>query len=1153
MENKDYVGQKTVIKLGNNLDQLLLDKNYAKEKGGLLLPTSGDPGTGNIVIKGSPGTGKSTLALQMLYQTVCGNEDEKDARGGFFALYFSLEEQIDHIINKMRTFRWENSDKECSLRKLVHLQSADDTTSPEKLADYLIKLLTQPDGCVLRISSDCIKKKLNEDPDYVKNICDSHLAHSKEVKTGPRVLLPMLSQKSINSPDNKSTYWERYKQIEKYLIAAHYINENKKDGKYLDVPELKMICIDSLNVFSDSMLEREEIFRLFDLFKRYEVTGIFVFESNRDRPGRDFNQMVDDIDFSADVVISLQNDQDKGYAMRYLEVAKSRYRAQVFGKHPYFIVNYTDNNGADKTDVNAGTGPQPEQKPQPQPEQKPEPQPYLPFWVYPSLHYKLNEYAYEIVAPAECKTCDKREDGSTIKEEEKYSYKMFASWKEQFGNIIPESFRRNCVLMINGPRNTFKSTIARDFLLHGLHAELHPKNGRAASGGNTAVVKKEIMNGLIISMEEKHAINPAEWWRGKYRCKDLKGIKYDAREMNYDPSSGRQILDMKMWSNDKNSGEYIISLVIKKKSITAEELIHHLQYGVLKEENNIKRVVLDEVNMIGVSYPFLQSSKTSGELFLNAFVSLLKKKDIDLIMTGTTGELPLGDDVINRAVSLSDLTISTKFCDIFGKQNVIVTGGGLIANQKNTGGDQLIPGVFRMEESGGAKYFEIDSQHLKGLVGFEQGKVYRPGLTINLFEEGDLQKKYNRQITTIYNLSFPEHTVKKSTNGNDSKILVSSFNDIDVEAMKETVKRIRDNYPLEGTVVSMVDEHWELNGKRTDRPGGRKDARYPIKLRRLYYTNCQVLAYRKDIIKDRLKDFQGRPTWKDIYFIAREAWKSYKNEKANQLCLLDTDFFITETLSCNMLDCIISAYRQKVPGAVNPLVPAFNNFCDAGSISGDLLEQLYYLNVLFNDLDKEHIRRKYNSRKLYDNSVMYICWYTQLREFMKDNPGYISDMCITGMPGGGFRGDWMIEVMPGSLSSDLGIDTLNMLCNREEEIKRFVQGVGLPSWLNREEYDRYNKNTCGEPDTAYTESIGELPAWIGSEDITLSDIAGIYAGANRRKEVADYEKYRYMLSVAFRRLMTIKCPEKDYEKNEGFKKAAAGILKELVSYINSKK
>lgn len=1160
MSKGDSKTQPVIIKLANNLDQLLYDRNYKNVNGGLFLPAEGDPGTGNIVIKGSPGTGKSTLALQMLYQTVCGKENKQGPVEGYFALYFTLEEQIDHIINKMKAFRWENEEKECQLRKLVHLENTDETTSPDKLADYMIKILTQPCNCIIRNLPGDNEESLSEDPE--NKICKVHLSEQGKIieKTGSRVLLPMLSPKSISTSDFKSTYWERYKQIEKYLIAADYVKKQKKRNpeKFINVPELKMICIDSLNVFGDKQLDRDEIFRLFDLFKRYSIIGIFIFESNQDYSNRYFSQMNDDIDFSADVVISLQNDQDKGYMMRYFEVAKSRYKPQVFGKHPYFIVNHKD------TDVGSGK------------------EAYLPFWVYPSLHYKQNEFVNEGELSADNmagrglkvkKGLNQASSGSTMDS-------LFNEWKQRFGNIIPSSFKRNCVIMINGHRNTFKSTIARDFLLQGLkQQEKNEVKSEVKSGGKPGGEKEEIINGLFISLEDKHYGNPSDWWQ----YKNEKSEQFIEESVIHDPGLGRHILDIRKWNcGEKDKKRFIISVVIRKKAITAEEFIHHLQFNILNKYKNIRRVVLDEVNMIGVSYPFLESSKTSGELFLNAFVSLLKKMDIDLIFTGTIGEIPQGDDVINRAVSLSDLVISTKFLDIFGKQNVIFTGGGLIANQKNTASDKLIPGVLRMEEYiTGKKRFTIDNEHLKGLVGFEQGKVYRPGLTINLFQEGDLQKEYNKQITIMYNLSFPERTNKERQNEHDKKIYISTFNDLDVEAMRETVKRIRDNTPLEGTVVSMVDEYWgspELcrmeNGDVKSECScsdtcEMKVINCPKELRRLYYTNCLVLAYRKDIIGDRFNEIK-EISWEKIYELAKDARKEKKEN--TDVCLLDSDFFITETLSCLLLDSIVTAYEQDVQKVTsqnsasaeivmdNPLLQdAFEHF-HKGSINKTLLKQLYYLNLLFNDMDKQYVTDKYHStekwnkmcdhstekcNKMYDNSIMYICWYTQLRDFLRDNPQHISKLAVMGLPGGGFSGDWMIEVMPGSLSNVLGTDTLDLMCKPEEEIKRFIQGVGLPAWLNSNEYKKYNMNNSRNLNLIDADYIGKLPAWIGAENTTLNDMSGFYKNANRRKEIADYEKYRYMLSIAFRRIMTIKYP-KEYNK---FEEVATNILEELKSYI----
>ena len=49
----------------------------------------------------------------------------------------------------------------------------------------------------------------------------------------------------------------------------------------------------------------------------------------------------DVIEFLADVVVSLQYEEDAGYFVRYFEIIKSRYQHQVYGKHPFKIVKET--------------------------------------------------------------------------------------------------------------------------------------------------------------------------------------------------------------------------------------------------------------------------------------------------------------------------------------------------------------------------------------------------------------------------------------------------------------------------------------------------------------------------------------------------------------------------------------------------------------------------------------------------------------------------------------------------------------------------------------------------------------------------------------------------------------------------------------------
>ena len=92
---------------------------------------------------------------------------------------------------------------------------------------------------------------------------------------------------------------------------------------------LPLVVVDSLNMFSMHSPKREEIYRLFDLFRQYRTTGLFVVESSEGVP---FDSTM------ADVVIGLTMTEDKEYFTRHIEVQKSRYRNQVYGRHPFKTV-----------------------------------------------------------------------------------------------------------------------------------------------------------------------------------------------------------------------------------------------------------------------------------------------------------------------------------------------------------------------------------------------------------------------------------------------------------------------------------------------------------------------------------------------------------------------------------------------------------------------------------------------------------------------------------------------------------------------------------------------------------------------------------------------------------------------------------------------
>ena len=158
-----------------------------------------------------------------------------------------------------------------------------------------------------------------------------------------------------------------------------------------------------------------------------------------------------------------------------------------------------------------------------------------------------------------------------------------------------------------------------------------------------------------------------------------------------------------------------------------------------------KRVVMQNVSIIGTSYPFLRSPTTGPELFLSGLTHLLKCREADFLMTTCTDGVPASEEITKQAISLADIAIKCSHLDVFGDRYVTVTGPGLIEHDvRNANTPEDVPGVMRRRTD----HFWIDMEVLEGLVGFGTGQIRRPGAVLQLFEEGQLHKKYNHQVKT---------------------------------------------------------------------------------------------------------------------------------------------------------------------------------------------------------------------------------------------------------------------------------------------------------------------------------------------------------------------------------------------------------------------
>ena len=97
--------------------------------GGIILPKMDNPGTGNIIIRGKPGTAKSTLAMQILVSSA-------QPVNNCISFYVTLEEQPENILYKSKLFGW---GPYCSV--FNQLCGLEKSASIEDYRNYLIRSL----------------------------------------------------------------------------------------------------------------------------------------------------------------------------------------------------------------------------------------------------------------------------------------------------------------------------------------------------------------------------------------------------------------------------------------------------------------------------------------------------------------------------------------------------------------------------------------------------------------------------------------------------------------------------------------------------------------------------------------------------------------------------------------------------------------------------------------------------------------------------------------------------------------------------------------------------------------------------------------------------------------------------------------------------
>ena len=898
---------------------------------------SNSPSTGNIVICGEPGTGKSTLALQFAVKCAMyrGNNS--------IAAYIPLESTVEDVQAKARSFGWD--------KYLYPLQ----TTKP----------------CDDTASLDTVRKSLEECLQKPLKVC----------KNTGCVILPSLSPRHVRPAGAADLFWHRYQQLERLLTAGQALEDEKKKRKkeHSQSPagtELEgirwifpIVVLDSLNMFGFDSLTRDQGYMLFRLFHRFKRIGIFVVETSTAPP---FDSTM------ADVVIRLSATKDQDYFVRHLEIEKSRFFNQVYGLHPF---------KTEKLKYKQGSGPrvplQVPTVPEADLQDNDTKSKTCGIVAYPSLHSLVQRTEW-----------NKPKIGRVADATSQKAVSRINFGIKAFDGILQKNLNRGDVITIVGPPATFKATFALNFIARGLadgesamiirlseNRLLQPKLDRRLGSNprleekNRPRLSEELCAKFAPLSKDTLPFFDWDWMECASNCKRIrmsaldqqaenKVLGYDHAWENLAPASKVLITAWRLTDEGienlvkqhfhKKPGRTtrkqewqtrltnmrLFELDLRGGAIMPEEFVHILREILIRRPegpNAIRRVFFGDISQIGVSYPFLRQSISAGDLFLPTFVHIMRNHGIDLVMTGTTSNLPLANEAVNRAWSLADATLSCDLCDVFGDRHVVVRGPGQMSagTTEARSEGEIVPAVVQLV---GAHAFKVDDKYLEGLVGFDNPPIHRPGATIHVFEENRaVHGTYNREIEAMLSAALLARkdfgaSARRNIISNDRadmspKVHVQPFTSSYSGAIHDSLNVLHEQAPLEETVLYTVDEfvytadefgkklysrfydYGKPLAKELPPPAIRSKWRFVSSACFWpYCSNVLLLAYRRNWLTTL-----NPKSWKEVLTKARgtthEQLKAPSGLGIQRLFWYDRT--ASETLSCALLDALVCESEQR--------------------------------------------------------------------------------------------------------------------------------------------------------------------------------------------------------------------------------------------------
>jgi hypothetical protein len=472
---------------------------------------------------------------------------------------------------------------------------------------------------------------------------------------------------------------------------------------------------------------------------------------------------------------------------------------------------------------------------------------------------------------------------------------------------------------------------------------------------------------------------------------------------------------------------------------------------------------------------------------LPAFVHLMRNYGVDLVMVGTTSGVADADAAVNKAATLADALVTCRFVDVFGKSQVVLSGDQAGGHDGTT----VLPVIRRAATKNSMPCLELDRSYLEGIVGLETANPHRPGLVLQVFEDEPPHARYNREMEAMLRAALARPRRRSLERKSASEAGASEASDASVQRLDVELSEASDvsmqpfgadlseaihdsldillNRPVNRTVLCTVDEFssdseeaarlfvpiktgesglGNLNPSALIYPPAGSVHAWP------YYCNVLLIAYKQSWFDSQKatstkNGFWSPRTWQEVWQAASGPQTFWYDQTAR------------ETLACMLMDALVAAQKWELPADGRERERMLNDLLRPSpprDLRAEETKELVALGRLMS-LAWDNARASGSGRPpsegrphLSKDASVFVCWYSQLRELIAREPSLAGDFRVCALPGGGFRGDWFIGILRGSVSPELGQEVIEKLCRLGEEYKRFTRGVGLPvsaSFLDR--------------------------------------------------------------------------------------------------------